>query len=263
MLRLIFLGIYIDSILICYQIKNETLACNNLCFTLSRVFNPALFLNSAICGESDLSQNYDDLSLLSVRSAFDHLQSTINRALERIERQSLLSHNDVFSAIKERRKLAKVLRLDQRLIHLYRELSSRASLKITQDESLIHCEITSSIVVQEGDEKSIQFKLNDNVYTLKFEDRAGACIAYYGETFKSSNLSLLLSSSQEVLSLHLDLKGESEVITEQQITAFVPGKWIYDIIHAYETLVTAENLKSIGYAYSDEKLEALKQKFGI
>lgn len=210
-----------------------------------------------------MSQNYDDLSLLSVRSAFDHLQSTINRALERIERQSQLSNNDVFSAIKERRKLAKVLRLDQRLIHLYKELSSRANLKISENESLIHCEITSSIVIHEGDEQSIQFKLNGNAYTLQFADRGGACIAYYGETFKSSNLSLRLADGQEVLTLHLDLKGESDVITEQQITAFIPGKWIYDIIHAYETLVTAENLKSIGYAYSDEKLEVLKQKFGL
>lgn len=209
-----------------------------------------------------MSQNYDDLTLLSVRSAFDHLQSTISRALQRIERQSQLSHSEVFSAIKERRKLAKVLRLDQRLIHLYKELSNRANLKITENESLIHCEITSSIIVQEGDEKSVQFKLNNNIYTLKFADRAGACIAYYGETFKSSNLSLLVSG-EEVLTLHLDLKGDSEVITEQQITAFVPGKWIYDIIHAYETLVTSENLKSIESAYSDEKLELLKQKFGL
>ncbi len=210
-----------------------------------------------------MSQNYDDLTLLSVRSAFDHLQSTISRALQRIERQSQLSHGDVFSAIKERRKLAKVLRLDQRLIHLYKELSNRANLRITQDESLIHCDITSSIVVQEGDERSIQFKLNGNTYMLKFADRAGACIAYYGETFKSSNLSLLLSTGEEVLTLHLDLKGDSEVITEQQITAFVPDKWIYDIIHAYETLVTSENLKSIESAYSDEKLKVLKQKFGL
>ncbi len=209
-----------------------------------------------------MTQNYDDLSLLSVRSAFDHLQTTISRALQRIERQSQLSHNGVFSAIKERRKLAKVLRLDQRLIHLYKELSSRANLKVAENDSLIHCEITSSIVVHEGGEQTIQFKLNGNTYTLQFADRAGACIAYYGETFKSSNLSLR-SAGQEVLTLHLDLKGDSEIITEQQITAFVPGKWIYDIIHAYETLVTAENLKSIGYAYSDEKLEVLKQKFGL
>lgn len=210
-----------------------------------------------------MSQKYDDLSLLSVRSAFDHLQSTINRALQRIERQSQLNHSEVFSAIKERRKLAKVLRLDQRLIHLYKALSSRASLRITEAESLIHCEVTSSIVVQEGDERTIQFNLNGNTYLLKFADRGGACIAYYGETFKSSNLSLFQASGEEVLTLHLDLKGETEIITEQQITAFIPGKWIYDVIHAYETLVTSENLKSIGFAYSDEKLELLKQKFGL
>ncbi len=210
-----------------------------------------------------MAQKYDDLSLLSVKSAFDHLQSTINRALQRIDRQSQLSHHEVFSVVKERRKLAKVLKLDQRLIHLYNTLSKRASLKIAEHESLIHCEISSSIIVHEGDEKTIQFKLNGNEYTLQFADRAGAAIAYYGETFKSSNLSLFNDAGQEVLTLHLDLKGDNEVITEQQITAFIPGKWIYDIIHAYETLVTSENLKAIGYAYSDEKLEILKQKFGL
>ncbi len=210
-----------------------------------------------------MSQKYDELTLLSVRSAFDHLQSTINRALQRIERQAQLSNSEVFSAIKERRKLAKVLMLDKRLIHLYKSMSHEPSLKITERDSLVHCEISSSIVTHEGDEKKIQFKLNDNIYILQFADRAGACISFYGETFKSSNLSLFLSTGEEVLSLHLDLEGELEIITEQQITRFVPGKWIYDIIHAYETLITSENLKSIDTAYSNEGLEILKHKFGL
>lgn len=209
-----------------------------------------------------MSQSYDDLSLLSVRSAFDHLQSTINRALQRIERQAQLSNSEIFSAVKERRKLAKVLKLDKRLIHLYKSMSSQPSLRVKDGESLIHCEITSSIVTHEGDEKKIQFHLNDNSYTLYFADRAGACISFYGETFKSSNLTLL-ASGEEVLTLHLDLEGEQQVITEQQITCFIPGKWIYDIIHAYETLITSENLKNIDKTYSDEGLELLKQKFGL
>ncbi|KZY33655.1 MULTISPECIES: hypothetical protein [unclassified Oleiphilus] len=210
-----------------------------------------------------MSQNYDELTLLSVRSAFDHLQSTINRALQRIERQAQLNNSQVFSAIKERRKLAKVLMLDKRIIHLYKSMSSQPTLKIKDSESLVHCEISSTVVIHEGDEKKIQFTLNDNTYTLQFADRAGACISFYGETFKSSNLSLLLSSGEEVLTLHLDLEGEQETITEQQITRFIPGKWIYDIIHAYETLITSENLKSIDAAYSDEGLEILKHKFGL
>mgnify|MGYP006981147265 CR=1 FL=1 len=210
-----------------------------------------------------VTQKYDELTLLSVRSAFDHLQSTINRALQRIDRQSQLSNTDVFSAIKERRKLAKVLLLDQRLIHLYRSLSDTPSLSIKQDESLIHCAVSSSVIIHEGDEKIIRFSLNDNNYALQFSDRGSACISYYGETFKSSNLSLLLDSGEEVLTIHLDLEGEDEVISEQQITRFIPGKWIYDIIHAYETLVTSENLKSIDDTYSDEKLEALKLRFGL
>jgi hypothetical protein len=210
-----------------------------------------------------MSQKYDDLSLLSVRSAFDHLQSTINRALQRIERQEQLSHSEVFSAVKERRKLAKVLLLDKRLIHLYRSMSSKPTLKVKDSESLIHCEISSSVITHQGDEKKIQFRLNDNTYMLQFADRAGACISFYGETFKSSNLSLFLESGEEVLTLHLDLEGEQEVISEQQITRFIPGKWIYDIIHAYETLITSENLKSIDTTYSNEGLEILKHKFGL
>jgi len=212
-----------------------------------------------------LTLKYDELTLLSVRSAFDHLQSTINRALQRIDRQERLSHSDVFSEIKERRKLAKTLLLDRRLIVLYRRLSSVPSLTIEKDESLVHCTIHSSVITHEGNAQSIKFKLNDNTYELKFYDQGGACISYYGETFKSSNLSLILDSGEKVLTLHLDLKGDGdqEVISEQQITRFIPGKWIYDIIHAYETLMASESLKSIDHSYSDEKLEILKRRFGI
>lgn len=212
-----------------------------------------------------MSQKYDELTLLSVRSAFDHLQSTINRALQRIDRQERLNHSEVFSEIKERRKLAKVLLLDRRLIVLYRRLTSVPSLTIEKEDSLIHCMIHSSVITHTDNEQSIRFKLNDNTYELKFYDRGGACISYYGETFKSSNLSLVLESGEEVFTLHLDLKGEGdqEVISEQQITRFIPGKWIYDIIHAYETLIASENLKSIDHSYSDEKLEVLKRRYGI
>ena len=212
-----------------------------------------------------MSQEYDELTLLSVRSAFDHLQSTINRALKRIDRQERLNHSEVFSEIKERRKLAKVLLLDRRLIVLYRRLSSVPSLTIEENESLVHCTIHSSVITHEGNEQTIKFKLNENTYVLKFYDRGGACISYYGETFKSSTLSLALDTGEEVFTLHLDLKGEGdqEVISEQQITRFIPGKWIYDIIHAYETLIASENLKLIDQSYTDEKLEVLKRRFGI
>lgn len=212
-----------------------------------------------------MSQKHDDLTLLSVRSAFDHLQSTINRALQRIERQKQLDHADLFSEIKERKKLAKTLFLDRRVIHLYRSLLAKPSLEINKEESLIPCEIQSSIVTHEGNDQIIKFNLNSRPYTLKFSDRGGACISFYGETFKSSHLALLDENHEEVLVIHLDLEGEGdkEVIAETQITGFKPGKWIYDIIHAYETVVTAESLKSIDISYSEEKLAVLKHKFGI
>lgn len=212
-----------------------------------------------------MSQKHDDLTLLSVRSAFDHLQSTINRALQRIERQRQLNNAELFSEIKERKKLAKTLFLDRRLIHLFRSLSASPSLNIVKEESLIHCEVRSSVVTQEGNEKIISFELNSTPYRLQFSDRGGACISFYGETFKSSHLSLFNEENEEVLTIHLDLEGEGEgeVITETQITTFVPGKWIYDIIHAYETIVASESLKSIDMSYSDNQLAILKRKFGI
>ncbi len=202
---------------------------------------------------------------MSVRSAFDHLQSTINRALQRIERQKQLDHSELFSEIKERRKLAKTLLLDRRLIRLYRTLVASPSLSIQREDSLIHCELSSSQVTHEGQEQSIKFSLNESAYTMVFSDRGAACISYYGETFKSSHLSLLDEQDDEVLTIHLTLEGEGEQeqVSESQITCFVPGKWIYDIIHAYETLVTSEKLKSIDGAYSNERLEVLKRKFGI
>ena len=212
-----------------------------------------------------MSNKHEDLTLLSVRSAFDHLQSTINRALQRIERHQQLNNAELFSEIKERRKLAKVLLLDQRLIQLYKALVDNASLSIAEGEGLIHAELSSSVVTHEGNETCVNFKLNDTEYTLQLADQGGGAISYYGETFSSAHLSLITPDGQKVLTLHLDLGGEGnqEVVNESQITAFIPGSWIYDIIHAYETLVTSKRLKEINSTYSSEKLEQLKQKFGL
>ena len=182
-----------------------------------------------------------------------------------MERQDQLNHAELFNEIKERRKLAKVLLLDQRLIQLYKVLISKPSLKIEKGEGLIHAELSSSVIVQEGSDTRIEFSISDASYTLLLSDMGGGCISYYGETFKSSHLTLKDANDQTVLTIHLNLKSDEteEVVSESQITAFVPGKWIYDIIHAYETLETTQKLQAISQAYSPEKIEQLKQKFGI
>ena len=212
-----------------------------------------------------MTQKHEDLTLLSVRSAFDHLRSTVNRALQRIERQQQLAHSELFSQIKERRKLAKTLLLDKRLIRIYQALLEKPSLKVLRHENLAHCELTASVVTHESEYQTVKFSLNSTEYVLRFADRGGACISYYGETFKSSHLSLFDNAQQELLTLHLTFEGEGEqeAVSESQITCFVPGKWIYDVIHAYETLETKESLTAIEDAYSEEKLEQLRLKFGI
>lgn len=212
-----------------------------------------------------MTQKHEDLTLLSVRSAFDHLRSTVNRALQRIERQQQLAHSELFSQVKERRKLAKTLLLDKRLIRIYHALLEKPSLTIGKQESLAHCELTSSVVTLEADIQTVKFALNGTEYTLRFTDRGGACISYYGETFKSSHLSLFDAAQQELLTIHLTFEGEGEqeAVSESQITCFVPGKWIYDVIHAYETLETKESLRSIDEAYSEQKLDQLRAKFGL
>lgn len=216
-------------------------------------------------GVNALTRKHEDLTLLSVRSAFDHLQSTISRALQRIERQEQLKHAEVFSEIKERRKLAKALQLDQRILHLYKTLVESPSLGTGSKTGLIHAELGHSVVTQEGASTCVQFSINQSPYYLELSDVGGGCISYFGETFKSSHLSLRDAEKKVVLTVHLNLKSvqEEEIVSESQITAFIPDKWIYDIIHGYETLVTSEKLKEISQIYSDEKIEQLKQKFGI
>lgn len=212
-----------------------------------------------------MSQKHEDLSLLSVRSAYDHLQSTINRALQRIERQEHLSKAAVFNEVKERRKLAKALMLDQRMIQLYRKLTANPELKVRPADGLIGAELSSSVVMTEGSTTQVRFEINGRAYSLVLRDIGAGSISYYGETFKSSHLSLANNNGDTVLTVHLDFKGEDEEsqISESQITAFVPGKWIYDIVHACETLITSEKLRDIRQAFSDERIEQLKQRFGI
>ena len=212
-----------------------------------------------------MAKLHDDLTLLSVRSALDHLQSTVNRALQRIERQEQLNNAELFNEIKERRKLAKVLMLDQKLIQLYKELTEKASLELHPADSIIHAELSSSIVTRDVEQTKVRFLINRMEYVLVLADVGGACISYYGETFKSAHLSLRDSQGNTLMTVHLDLNGDiaDSQVSESQITAFIPGKWIYDIIHAYETLVINERLESINQAFSDEKIALLKQRFGI
>lgn len=212
-----------------------------------------------------VTNNHEDLTLLSVRSAFDHLQSTVNRALQRIERQAQLNKSELFNEIKERRKLAKVLMLDQRLIRLYEKLIEAPSLKVEVSQGLVNAELSSSVVTTEENKTTIDFKIDHSPYQIVLANVGAGAISYYGETFKSAQLSLHDANRRCVLTIHLDIKGEgsSEHVSESQITAFIPDKWIYDVIHAYETLVTAEKLDAIQQAFSQERIDQLKQRFGI
>lgn len=216
-----------------------------------------------------MPQQQDDLSLLSVRSAFDHLQATINRALQRIERQAQLDNHELFNEIKERKKLAKLLKLDQRLIRLYYYLAAKPGLKIEPTPGFVRAELSNAVITTEANTQRLRFQIDQKHFALQLSETGAGSISYYGETFKAAQLSLFEGDSDAddklLITLHLNMSGEGceQSVSESQITAFIPGKWIYDIIHMDETLATKDKLSAIEQAFSDERLMQLKQRFGI
>lgn len=209
-----------------------------------------------------MSHTHQDLTLLSVRSAFDHLESTIKRALQRIERQGQLNNSEVFNEIRERRKLAKTLHLDKRLLAVYQALRDKPSLEIKLEENIIPASLSTGIVTLESGAQRISFELNNKPYQIEYMQQGGGAMSFDGVLFNSGTINLY-EADQRVLSVHLDLKGEQEEVSESQISAFVPGVWIYDLIHAYETLQVNNQLERIQNDYSAETISVLKERFGL
>lgn len=216
-----------------------------------------------------MSQIPDDLTLISIRSAVDHLHSTINRALQRLERRVQSEHADVFSDIRKQRKLVRELGLDSRIVALYRELVRQGSFAphdaMKECGQLLHCEIDQVAVTQSGSESKVKFRLNKHDYDLLYLDDGGGKISFYGETFSSSHLILKSQGGAELITLHLTLEGDggNEQCTISHVTGFLPGAWIYDVIHGYETLMASRKLSSIRDQYSAQALANLKQRFGL
>ncbi len=209
-----------------------------------------------------MSHTHQDLTLLSVRSAFDHLESTIKRALQRIERQGQLTNLEVFNEIRERRKLAKILHLDKRLLAVYQALRDKPSLEIKIEENIVPASLSTGIVTLESGAQRIKFELNNKSYQIEYMQQGGGAMSFDGVLFNSGTINLY-EADLRVLSVHLDLKGEQEEVSESQISAFVPGVWIYDLIHAYETLQVNNQLERIQNDYSAETISVLKERFGL
>lgn len=209
-----------------------------------------------------MPNTHKDLTLLSVRSAFDHLESTIKRALQRIERQGQLSNSETFNEIRERRKLAKTLHLDKRLLAVYKTLRDKPTLEIKREDNIIPASLSTCIVTLESGSQRLRFELNNKPYQIEYMQQGGGAMNFDGVVFSSGTINLY-EDEQRVLSVHLDLKGEQEEISESQISAFIPGVWIYDLIHAYETLQVNTQLERIKDDYSPETMSLLKERFGL
>lgn len=209
-----------------------------------------------------MSSPHHDLTILSVRSAYEHMEATVKRALERIERRSQLKSPEVFNAIKERRKIAKCLHLDEHLQSIYQALLENPTLEIKPTDDLIPASLSACVQTVEGSDKRLQFLLNDRVYQIQYRELGSGTMDFDGVVFGSAEL-CLQADDQRVFALHLDLSGSDQKVDASQITTFIPGKWIYDLIHAYQTLYISKKLKGIKLQHSPESISLLKEQFGL
>lgn len=204
----------------------------------------------------------EDLNILSIRSATEHLDATVKRVLKRMDRQQQLKNAKLFNEVRDRKRIAKALRLEQHISMIFDALLHDKSLQLAPKESGIPSELSACLHTIDASGSTAKFILNDKSYKIVKGDSDAFLFEYDGDVFGQSQLTLFCED-EKVFAVNFDLAGESQRITDSQVVCFVPGYWIYDIVHAVQTIDIGKKLSAIDKKYSPDALDELKERFGI
>lgn len=209
-----------------------------------------------------MPSNNEDLNILSIRSATEHLDATVKRVLKRMDRQQQLKNSKLFNEVKDRKRIAKALRLEQHVLLIFDALLNDKALSFAPKESVIPAEFIACLHTIDASGSTAKFILNDKSYTIVKGESEAFLFEYDGDVFGQSQLTLFCDE-EKVFAVNFDLAGENKRITDCQVVSFVPGYWVYDIVHAVQTIDIGKKLSAIDKKYSPEALDELKERFGI
>ena len=211
------------------------------------------------------------LGFLSIHSAMEHLESTVRQTLARAERQTELKNAEVLNEVRVRKEIAQALKLDKQLYRIYQHLSKQTALNLKVNRTL-PASLSTAVRVVDRSTDTIVFCIAETEYRLRYSDTGSDAFNYDNLSFGSAELIFETSDGERVYAAHIAFgktggqsrrKSDSASFEDVQVSAFKPGRWVYDVIHAVQTLVVNEKLESINHDFSQAALDELKERFGI
>jgi hypothetical protein len=199
-----------------------------------------------------------------IEAAVKNLRETLNGQLILLEESLRSSSGDVHTIVAERKSWAKKLKLDQKLKEIWEEVRHYPSL-VKEEKWLEHrlCEIDDPKAEKRDKELDIYFLLNGHNYRFTYLDEKGTTDGD-DEYFHCTQLTLRDANNSLLIEIQLrEIDDYLSILRPFDVSAFIPGSWIQDLLECYEKFKANERAQTIKKKYDSGEVAELKNKFGL
>jgi hypothetical protein len=199
-----------------------------------------------------------------INDAILNLQNVFNHELQEMEERLKKGTGNVHQKVQERKRIARELRLDKKLVEIYEEIKHYPSWSKRDD--WLTCrdfEIEDPQVSEVEHEKTISFDFKENHYSLKYFDD-GSSTDFDGEYFHYTKLTLQDNFENKLIEINISVEYDyMTVLSPFDITAFVPGEWMKDFLEGSEQMKCIKKKKELERKYDSDYVSSLKKNFGL
>lgn len=201
-----------------------------------------------------------------IESAVQNLRTTLKEELSDLERNLKAASGDIHAKVAELKSLCKKLQLDQKLLAIYEEVKNYPQWSTREDwlqSKYRLCEIDDPKGAEREKERDISFSLHGHLYKLTYHDEGSRLI--FGDYVHLTQLSLRDGFNNLLIEIRISVDVDQFGVMSKpdDVNAFVPGTWMQDILECYEKFQANKTARNIREKYDQEKVQNLKEKFGI
>jgi hypothetical protein len=167
--------------------------------------------------------------------------------------------------VNERKRVAKEMRLSERLLEIFDEIKYYPARRARGDISVSPLASCAEEAHLPSGEKAVAFDLRGIRYTMSFTDRLASSFFPRDNNPDSYGALTLYQAETPVFAAsyagYTGLAGTTYQSVD--VSAFIPGEWIAAFIELQEDLAAIREEARLRDKYDRSKLEKLKKNFGL
>ncbi len=199
-----------------------------------------------------------------INAAIAVLRDALEKELVTLEDQLRINSGDIHKKVQERKSIARELALDKKLIEIFEEVRHYPAFAARPGWTKYRmCEVDDPKEEKRDHEHVVSFTLNDKQYSMTYIDQDGST-GFDGDYFHHTKLALADQERRLLIEVNISVEYDYiSILKPFDISAFIPGKWVQDILECYERLVFNKKQKDLLERYDEGKVQDLKNKFGL